>query len=121
KAFKTQILKQIHPNAIIPVKVGDNAVDKDIVYSVSIFIVVYLLIIFIVGVLLTLMGVNMLDALTGSAANMGNVGPGFGAVGSLGNYSSIPALGKFILAFEMLLGRVEIYSLLLLFMVFRRR
>ncbi len=121
KAFRTQILKQIHPNAIIPVKVGDHAVDKDIVYSVSIFIVIYLMIIFTVGILLTLMGVNMLEALTGSAANMGNVGPGFGAVGSLGNYSSIPAFGKFILAFEMLLGRVEIYSLLLLFMVFRRR
>ncbi|HBY00999.1 MAG TPA: cation transporter [Rikenellaceae bacterium] len=121
KAFKTQVLKQIHPNAIIPVKVGDHAVDKEVVSSVSIFIVVYLMIIFIVGILLTLMGVDMLDALTGSAANMGNVGPGFGNLGSLGNYSSIPALGKFILAFEMLLGRVEIYSLLLLFIIFRRR
>ena len=79
------------------------------------------MIIFFVGILLTLMGVNTLDALTGSVANMGNVGPGFGAVGSLGNYSSIPAFGKFILAIEMLLGRVEIYSLLLLFMMFRRR
>lgn len=121
KAFKTQVLKQIHPNAIIPVKVGGHAVDKEVVYSVSIFIVIYLMIVFTVGILLTLMGVDMLDALTGSAANMGNVGPGFGSVGSLGNYSSIPAFGKFILAFEMLLGRVEIYSLLLLFIIFRRR
>lgn len=121
KAFKTQVLKQIHPNAIIPVKVGDHTIDKEVVYSVSIFILVYLMIIFIVGILLSLMGVNIMDALSGSVANLGNVGPGFGTVGSLGNYSLIPAFGKFILAFEMLLGRVEIYSLLLLFIIFRRR
>jgi len=121
KSFKSQILKQIHPNAVIPVKVGEHTVDKETVSSVTLFIVVYMAIIFFVALLLTLMGVEIIDAFSGSVANMGNVGPGFGAVGSLGNYSSIPALGKFLLSIEMLLGRVEIYSLILMVIIFRRR
>jgi len=121
KSFKASILKQIHPNAVIPVKVGEHTVDKETVSSVTLFIVVYLAIIFVVALILTLMGVEIIDAFTGSAANIGNVGPGFGAVGSLGNYSSIPALGKFLLSIEMLLGRVEIYSIILMFIIFRRR
>ncbi|MDD2490601.1 MAG: potassium transporter TrkG, partial [Bacteroidales bacterium] len=96
-------------------------VDKEIVTSTSIFIVLYLVIVFIVAVILSLLGVDMLDAFSASAANMGNVGPGFGEVGSLGNYSQIPALGKFVLSVQMLLGRVEIYSMLLIVMVFRKR
>lgn len=121
KAFKSSILKQIHPNAVIPVKVGEQIVDRETVSSVTIFIIIYLSIIFIVALLLTLMGVGVIEAFTGSVANMGNVGPGFGAVGSLGNYSSIPALGKLLLSIEMLLGRVEIYSIILMFIIFRRK
>jgi trk system potassium uptake protein TrkH len=121
KAFKAQIKKQIHPNAVISVKLGEQIVDKEIVTSTSIFIVLYLVIVFIVAVILSLLGVDMLDAFSASAANMGNVGPGFGEVGSLGNYSQIPALGKFVLSVQMLLGRVEIYSMLLIVMVFRKR
>lgn len=121
KAFKSQITKQKHPNAVIPIKVGQQALDKELVYTVTLFVAIYLLIVFFVALSLTAMGVDSIDAITGSFANMGNAGPGFGKVGSLGNYSSIPALGKFILSFEMLLGRLEIYSLLLIFIIFRRR
>ncbi|MBP1671921.1 MAG: trkH, partial [Bacteroidetes bacterium] len=121
QAFKSQITKQKHPNAVIPVKLGEQTLDKEIVYSVTLFVAVYIIIVFVVALMLTAMGVDAIDAITGSAANMGNAGPGFGKVGSLGNYSSIPALGKFILSVEMLLGRMEIYSLLLIFVIFRRR
>lgn len=121
QAFKSQIIKQKHPNAVIPVKVGQKAIDKELVYTVTLFVGIYLLVVFFVALSLTAMGVDSIDAITGSFANMGNAGPGFGKVGSLGNYSSIPALGKFILAFEMLLGRLEIYSLLLIFIIFRKR
>jgi len=121
KAFKSQITKQKHPNAIIPVKLGEQTVDKEIVYSVTLFVAVYIFIVFAVALILTAMGVDTIDAITGSAANMGNAGPGFGKVGSLGNYSSIPSLGKLVLSAEMLLGRLEIYSLLLILVIFRRR
>jgi trk system potassium uptake protein TrkH len=61
-------------------------------------------------------GVDSLSAFSGSAAAMGNVGPGFGVVGSMGNYSLIPEAGKWILSATMLLGRLEIFGLILFFM-----
>ena len=120
-SVKAQLKKQIHPNAVIPVKISGHTLDKESVSSVNMFIAFYLLILFLVGLSLTAMGVPTVDALTGSAACIGNVGPGFGAVGSLGTYAGIPALGKFILAFEMLLGRMEIFSLLLMFVIYKWR
>jgi trk system potassium uptake protein TrkH len=60
------------------------------------------------------MGVDSLSAFSGAAATMGNVGPGFGMVSSLGNFSQIPDMGKWILSANMLLGRVEIFGLILL-------
>jgi trk system potassium uptake protein TrkH len=121
KSFKAQIKKQSHPNAIVPVKLGDLTIDKEMVTSTSLFVVLYLLIVFLVALILTFLGVDMLEAFSASAANMGNVGPGFGKVGSLGNYSEIPSLGKFVLSVEMLLGRVEICSMLLVILLFKKR
>jgi len=120
-SLKSQIIKNIHPNAVVNVKLGNSTLDKDTIYNVNQFIVLYLFIMFIVGMLLVGLGTPMLDSFSASIACIGNVGPGFGAVGSLGNYSSIPVLGKFILSIAMLLGRVEIFSLLMIFVVFRRR
>ncbi len=120
KSLKTQFLRQAHPNAVIPVKVGNIVIESESVYSVNLFIIFYLLILFGSAILLSLMGVPTIDSMTGSAACIGNVGPGFGSVGSLGNYSGIPMAGKFLLAFEMLLGRMEIFTLLLVFGTFRK-
>jgi len=120
-SVKSLIIKQLHPNAVVAVKIGNQPIDREVVSSVSIFITLYLLIIFIVALLLTLMGVDIIDAFTGSIANIGNVGPGFGAVGSLGNYAGIPSMGKFILSIEMLLGRLEIFPLMLMFVIYRWR
>lgn len=119
KSVRSQFLRLVHPSAIIPVKVGNQSIDKDIVYSVNQFIVFYLLILFIGALILTFLGVPLIESLTSSAACLGNAGPGFGFVGSLGNYSSIPALGKLVLSFEMLLGRMELYTLLLIFVIYR--
>lgn len=120
-SIKSQIIKNIHPNAVVNVKMGNLTLEKETVYNVNQFIVLYLFIIFIVGMLLVGLGTPMLDSFSASIACIGNVGPGFGAVGSLGNYSSIPSVGKMILSIAMLLGRVEIFSLLMLFVLFRRR
>ncbi len=121
KSIKTQMMRQIHPNAIVPVRIGNTTIEKETVSSVNLFIVLYLSIILLVAISLSLLGVPMLESFTGSVANIGNVGPGFGALGSLGNYASIPAIGKLILSFEMLLGRVEIYGMLLIFTVYKWR
>lgn len=121
KSLKTQFQRQAHPNAVIPVKIGNSVIDSEIVYSVNLFIIFYLIILFGSALFLSAMGVPVVESITGSAACIGNVGPGFGSVGSLGNYSSIPIAGKFLLSFEMLLGRMEIFTLLLVFGTFRKK
>ncbi|HBZ25851.1 MAG TPA: cation transporter [Rikenellaceae bacterium] len=120
-AVRAQIIKQIHPNAVVGVKMGNQTIDKEVIYSTNLFIVLYILIVFISALFLTGMGTPLLESFSASAACMGNVGPGFGKIGSLGNYASIPFLGKLLLTIQMLLGRLEIYALLLIFALYRRR
>jgi trk system potassium uptake protein TrkH len=67
------------------------------------------------------MGVDGISAFSGSAAAMGNVGPGLGTVGSANNFAHIPSAGKWILSFAMLVGRLEIYGLMICFVPFYRR
>jgi trk system potassium uptake protein TrkH len=71
--------------------------------------------------LLAVMGVDLLTAFSGSAATLGNVGPGFNGVSSLGNFNNIPSLGKLVLTINMLLGRLEIFSIFYLFTFLSRR
>jgi trk system potassium uptake protein TrkH len=115
KALKIQIQKFHHPNAVIALKVDNKTVNPDAVNNAIMYIVLYILIVFISALLITAMGVDMLTAFSGSAATMGNVGPGFNMVYSLGNFNSIPDAGKWVLSANMLLGRLEIYALISLF------
>ncbi len=121
KSFRVQLKMQMHPNAVIPVRVGNSIVENSMVSAVNLYIAVYFLFMFIGAALLSVMGVDFLDAFSASVANLGNVGPGFGSVGSLENYSEIPVMGKFILALQMLLGRLEIYSLIIMFSIWKWR
>lgn len=119
QSFIRQLKKQVHPNAVLPVRVGNHTLDPDMVEAVNLFIVVYMAIIFIVTVLISTMGLDMLDSFSASVSSMGNVGPGFGSVGPLENYNHFPVMAKFILSVEMLMGRLEIYSFLLIFVLFK--
>lgn len=121
KSFRVQLRMQMHPNAVIPVRVGNSIVENSMVSAVNLYIAVYFLFMFIGAALLSVMGVDFLDAFSASVANLGNVGPGFGSVGSLGNYSEIPVMGKFILALQMLFGRLEIYSLIIMCSIWKWR
>ena len=121
KSFRVQLRMQMHPNAVIPVRVGNSIVENSMVSAVNLYIAVYFLFMFIGAALLSVMGVDFLDAFSASVANLGNVGPGFGSVGSLENYSAIPVMGKFILALQMLFGRLEIYSLIIMFSIWKWR
>lgn len=120
KSLRVQLKKQIHPNAILPIKVDSHIIDKELVYNVNLYIGLYILIVFLATVFISILNVSLIDSFTASVACMGNVGPGFGTVGSLGNYSHFPDLAKLILSFEMLLGRLEIYSLLILLVIYRK-
>lgn len=121
KSFKVQLRKQMHPSAVIPVRVGSTVVESSLVSAVNLYIIVYFLFMFIGAALLCMMGVDYMDAFSASISNLGNVGPGFGNVGSLDNFSQIPVMGKFILALQMLFGRLEIYSLVIMLTIWKWR
>ncbi|HZJ73734.1 MAG TPA: potassium transporter TrkG [Perlabentimonas sp.] len=114
QTLKRQVLKLQHPQAVIPVRVDGKVVDDEVVDSVLVFIVLYILILFINGLALTAMGVDITTAFSASAATIGTVGPGFGEVGSVSNFTVIPDFGKVLLTFNMLLGRLEIFGLMLI-------
>ncbi len=115
KGIKAQIKKLQHPNAIIHMRMGNTVLEADIITSVSIFIMLYLIFVFVGALLLSLMGLNGLTSFSASAACMGNVGPGFDLAGSMTNYATFPFPAKLLLAFQMLLGRLEIYCFILVF------
>lgn len=121
QSVKTQIKKQLHPNAVIPIKVGNHTVDEDLSSAVSLYIAMYMFIVLFVSLILTVSGLDFMDSFSASIASMGNLGPGFGGCGSLENFNYFPGFAKFTLSLEMLLGRLEIYTLLMIFFIFRKR
>ena len=98
----------------------DSGLIDDVMFR-NLYIAVYFLFLFVGAAALCMMGVDYMDAFSASISNLGNVGPGFGNVGALDNFSQIPVLGKFILAAQMLLGRLEIYSLIIMFSIWKWR
>jgi len=103
----------LHPHAVIPVKLDGKEITPSALEMSVLYVSLYIFVVFISTILITLTGINSLEAFTGSAAAMGNVGPGLGAVGSMGNYSDIPAFGKWVLSGTMLLGRLEIFGFII--------
>ena len=115
KMIRTQLQRQQHPNAVIRIKLDGMLQEDGVIHGVMIFIVTYMLAILSGTVFSALCGVDLLTGFSGTVACLGNVGPGFGEVYSLGNYAGIPAAVKFFNAFLMLLGRLEIFGLIQLF------
>jgi len=107
--------RTLHPNAIIPVRFNNKTVSEHIVYNVIAFFVLYMLL-FIAGALvLSFLGLDFISAIGGAASTLGNVGPAFGDLNPVSNYSSLPALGKWWCCFLMLAGRLELFTVLILF------
>ncbi len=116
KSLGKQLKLLRHPRAVISIKIGEKNIKDEDSFLGILYIVVYLLIVFIGGLLLVAINVDPLEAFTGTIAAAGNVGPGLGEVGSTGNFSLIPDVGKWILTVVMLLGRLEIYGVILFFL-----
>jgi trk system potassium uptake protein TrkH len=117
QTLKVQIKRQQHSKAIIPVKVGKNIIDEDIVNSVMLFMLLFLLILFVATVILTAMGNDLLSSFSAAMASLTNAGAGFGNFSSLGNYSSLASCGKILMTILMVTGRLEIYGLILIFFI----
>jgi trk system potassium uptake protein TrkH len=109
-----ELFFMIHPRAVTHIKIGGKSVPEDVVRSVLGFLALYVLLFALFIVLLAGAGVDFLTALGAVASSMGNIGPGFGMVGPMENYAHIPVLGKWLLCWCMLLGRLEIYTLIIL-------
>lgn len=120
QTFRGHLRKMIHPNAVIPIKIGNHIVDAELVSRVFVYVLIYIVFIFIGVLLLSVTGLDMMDAWSASIASMGNVGPGFGSCGGLDNFSHFSGFAKLVLTAQMLFGRLEIFALLLIFMIFRR-
>ena len=114
--LKNQITKLISPNSVIIVKYNNQKISDDFLKSVITFIFSFLLIFLIIALLLSITGLDFLTAISGAASAISNVGPGLGEIiGPDGNYKNIPDISKWILAFGMLLGRLELFAILVLF------
>ncbi len=112
--------RMVRPHAMLPLRIGDKAIPEDVVSAVTTFFLLFLVLFTAGGMLLTLMGVDALSAFSASAACLGNIGPGFGAVGPTMNYAALPGLAKLLLALMMIVGRLELYTILVLFFLRRR-
>ena len=110
-----EIRKNLHPKAVLVARIGSKPVKEDVLAHLIGFVVLYLLLCLVGAIIMGFMGMDPLTALGASIATVGNVGPGFGNVGATENYGwmSEPALA--ILSFLMLVGRLEIYTVLVLF------
>ena len=111
---KKQLKQLLYPNAVVTVKVGGSVVNSSVLFPVVLFIALYLFIAFVSTLLLTLCNMDLTEAFSGTVTMMSNAGPGFGSISSVSNYNHIPTMGKVIFSIDMLLGRVELYPLLLL-------
>ena len=107
--------RTIHPNAIIPVRYNNKTVSQDIVFNIMAFFILYLLVFAVGALVFGLLGLDFVTSLGGSASSLGNVGPAFGNLSPVNNFNSLPILGKWWSAFLMLLGRLELFTVLILF------
>ena len=126
KIFRIQILysfiinnlkKIIYPKGIFVLKYDQNPIDNKFISSIISFIYMYLIIFFLITSLLTLTGLDFVTSISGAATSISNVGPGLGSmIGPNSNFSSLPDVSKWILSVGMILGRLELFAILVLFL-----
>jgi len=105
----------IHPRGVFSMKISGHVVKKDIVYAISGFLFLYVLMLLLTTMVISTGGFDILTSFTTALATVGNIGPGFGKVGPAENYAMFPAYIKWFLSFAMLVGRLELYTVLILF------
>lgn len=111
-----ELKRQIHPTAIIPVRFNGKAVPQNITNTIAAFVLIYLIIFFGGTLVMSMIGLDFLTAVGSVAATLGNIGPGLGSVGPVDNFAHIVPEGKLFLSFLMLMGRLELFTVLILFM-----
>ena len=114
--LNNQIKKLIYPNSVFVLKYNNQKITDNYMNSIIIFVFAYLFIFILIAMLLSITGLDFLSAISGAATSISNVGPGLGEmIGPNGNFKAIPEISKWILSFGMLLGRLELFAVLILF------
>jgi len=114
KNIRYEFRRLIHPNAIIPIKLNGKTLPLEIIYNILAFFMIYLLVIALGTVVMVFIGLDFESAIGATVASLGNIGPGIGSVGPIENYSHVPLVGKWFLSFLMLVGRLELFTVLML-------
>ncbi len=110
-----ELRKHLHPRAVIVTRVGGSVVGEGVMLNILAFMLLFVGSFVVGAVLLAALGVDLVTAAGASAAAIGNIGPGLGGVGPVENYAWMPGMGKVVLSLLMLMGRLEIYTVLVLF------
>ncbi len=122
KAARAQLIKIAWPNAVVQVKSDGQSIDRDMITSVSLYVLLYLLITLVMSIVYAAFGLDMLTSVSASVSMMSNVGPCFGTFGSsMSNFAAAPELAKILMGIQMIIGRLGIYSILLVFVLYRKR
>ena len=121
KGVRVQLIKMAHPNAVVQVKTGGQVVEKDLLSSVSTYLLLYVFVVFIGSATYVMTGMELMESVSSSISMMSNIGPAFGKFGSMANFAEAPQIAKFFMGIQMIVGRLSIYPVLLIFTLFRKR
>lgn len=110
-----EIKQIVHPKAILPVRIGNYVVDPGVLRAVLSFSVLYMCLFGFIALILSAFGLDLMTSLGASIATLGNIGPGWGDVGPTENFAFIPGPAKWILSFAMMIGRLELFTVLVIF------
>lgn len=120
-AARAQIIRLAHPNAVVQVRSGKTLVDGELLSSVTMYVLLYLLLTLFFALIYSFFGFDLLETLGVSVSMMSNVGPAFGSVGTMSNFAAVAPLAKWIMGVQMIIGRLGIYSALMVLTIFDRR
>jgi len=115
KNNRQELKRIIHPNAFIPVRLDKRIISQSTVYNLLVFITLYCFVMCLGAFVVSFMGYDIITSFSTSASMLGNIGPGIGTFGPFTNYSAMPMVGKWFLAVLMLLGRLELLTVMILF------
>jgi len=116
KFFVMQLKKYIYPRGVFVLKYGENILNEKFISSIISFVFLYIIIFFIITALLSISGLDFITSISGAATSISNVGPGLGGmIGPNGNFSLLPDFSKWILTVGMILGRLELFAIIVLF------
>ncbi len=115
KNSKLELKRMVHPMALIPVRLNGRSIPQPVIFNVLAFFLLYIFIFIFGSLIMSMLGLDFNSSIGAVATTLGNIGPGFGTVGPALNFGDVPTLGKWILSFTMLLGRLELFTVLILF------